>query len=61
MFENGDLENSLNSFLGKVKQMEDEMLQLRSTNIMLSFEISNLKEENEMLKQRLEMESFRNV
>lgn len=54
MFEDGDLENSLNSFLSKVKQMEDEMLQLRSANIMLSFEISTLKEENEMLKQRLE-------
>lgn len=61
MFEDGDLENSLNSFLSKVKQMEDEMLQLRSANIMLSFEISTLKEENEMLKQRLEVESFRNV
>lgn len=68
MFENGDLDNSANNFLNKVKQLEDEVLSLRSENIQLQFTIHTLETEKELLKDeieklkcRLDMECMKNV
>lgn len=68
MFENVDLNNSANEFLGKVKRLEDEVLSLRSENTQLQFKVRSLEYEKallesemEKLRCRLDMESMRNV